>query len=302
VLTGLTPGTASGACPTLGRHHWPANRERISEKTHLGRQRIASGPREGRREDGGTMPIEYLVSQVEGWREELAALPPPDPGRRKVGKHQAVIMMAKELQAAARQGYTTRELLELLAAKGLKIHVDTLREALRQARRSARIGQVRSRRPDRVRMRTEPTALSMQAMRRRPRVVLHERSALLGPPAPTARLACRSTAQLDPRSCCSGRRRRHPRAPPRSGPTLWARVGNGSLPAHEEWIVNVLAAAFRDCVIPRRRKISLGGVVRNQPSVPSSLCAPATSVAPDRQRGLSIESTEGSRHEARAGN
>jgi hypothetical protein len=158
------------------------------------------------------MPIQYLVSQVEGWREEFAALPPPDPGRRKVGKHQAVIMMAKELQAAARQGYTTWELLELLAAKGLKIHVDTLREALRQARPSTRTGQVRSRRPDRVRMRTETTALSMQPMRRQPRVVLHERSALLGPAAPSARLACRSTAQLDLLSCCSGRRRRLPRA------------------------------------------------------------------------------------------
>jgi hypothetical protein len=246
------------------------------------------------------MPIKYLVSQVAGWREELAALPPPDPGRRKVGKHQAVIMMAKELQAAARQGYTTRELLELLAAKGLKIHVDTLREALRQARRSARTGQVRSRRPDRVRMRTEPTALSMQPMRRQPRVVLHERSALLGPAAPSARLACRSTAQLDPRSCCSGRRRRHPRAPPRSGPTLWARVGNGSLPAHEKWIVNVLAAAFRDCVIPRRRKVSLGGVVRNRSSVPSSLCARRRARHPTVCEAFRSKSAEGSRHEARA--
>jgi hypothetical protein len=94
------------------------------------------------------MPTQYLVSQVEGWREELAALPPPDPGRRKVGKHQAVIMMAKELQAAARQGYTARELLEVLAAKGLQVHLDTVREALRKARRTAGPGPTRARRRD----------------------------------------------------------------------------------------------------------------------------------------------------------
>jgi hypothetical protein len=64
--------------------------------------------------------MKYLVSQIESWREEIAAPPPPDPGRRRVGKEQAVIMMAKELRVAARQGYTSGELLEVLAAKGLE--------------------------------------------------------------------------------------------------------------------------------------------------------------------------------------
>jgi hypothetical protein len=84
------------------------------------------------------MPTKYFVSQVESWREELAALPPPDPGRRKVGKKQAIIMMSKELKAAARQGYTTRDLLDVLAAKGLKVHGDTLRDALREVRRGGK--------------------------------------------------------------------------------------------------------------------------------------------------------------------
>jgi len=84
------------------------------------------------------MPMKYFVSQIETWREELAALPPPDPGRRKVGKEQAVIMLSKELRAAARQGYTARELLDVLAAKGLKVHADTLRDALRKVRRGAK--------------------------------------------------------------------------------------------------------------------------------------------------------------------
>jgi hypothetical protein len=80
--------------------------------------------------------MKYLVSQVEAWGEELDALPAPDPGRRKVGKRAAVQLLARKLQAAARRGFSTAELLEVLAAKGLKVHVDTLRDALRSAGRT----------------------------------------------------------------------------------------------------------------------------------------------------------------------
>ena len=78
----------------------------------------------------------FTVSQVNSWRAELAAMPAPDPTTRSVGKRAALEMMAKELQALSRRGYTTAELLELLATKGLHTHEETLRAVLRTARPS----------------------------------------------------------------------------------------------------------------------------------------------------------------------
>jgi hypothetical protein len=78
----------------------------------------------------------FTVSQVNAWRSELAAMPAPDPTTRAVGKRAALEMMAKELQALSRRGYTTAEMLELLATKGLNIHEETLRAVLRTARLS----------------------------------------------------------------------------------------------------------------------------------------------------------------------
>jgi hypothetical protein len=78
----------------------------------------------------------FTVSQVNAWRSELAAMPAPDPTTRAVGKRAALEMMAKELQALSRRGYTIAEMLELLATKGLNIHEETLRAVLRTARSS----------------------------------------------------------------------------------------------------------------------------------------------------------------------
>jgi len=61
-------------------------------------------------------------------------MPAPDPTTRAVSKRAALEMMAKELQALSRRGYTTAELLELLATKGLHIHEETLRAVLGTAR------------------------------------------------------------------------------------------------------------------------------------------------------------------------
>jgi hypothetical protein len=77
--------------------------------------------------------MRYLVSQVEQWGAQIDAMPAPDPGRRKVGKKEAVILLARKLQAAARRGFSTTELQAALSAMGLKVHVDTLRSALRDA-------------------------------------------------------------------------------------------------------------------------------------------------------------------------
>jgi hypothetical protein len=90
--------------------------------------------------------MKYLVSEVETWGKEIDAMPAPDPGRRRVGKKEAVILLAKKLRAAARRGFSTAELLDVLAAKGLKVHADTLRAALKVGGRGAVTCPVRSRR------------------------------------------------------------------------------------------------------------------------------------------------------------
>jgi hypothetical protein len=90
--------------------------------------------------------MKYLVSEVELWGKEIDAMPAPDPGRRRVGKKEAVFLLAKKLQAAARRGFSTAELLEVLASKGLTVHVDTVRAALRLVGRGAVTSPVRSRR------------------------------------------------------------------------------------------------------------------------------------------------------------
>jgi hypothetical protein len=80
--------------------------------------------------------MKYLVSQVEQWGDELDSLA-PDPGSRKVGKRGAVLLIAKKLQAAVRRGLTASELRAALAKKGLEVHIDLLREALRAAGKPA---------------------------------------------------------------------------------------------------------------------------------------------------------------------
>ena len=80
--------------------------------------------------------MKYLVSEVESWGREIDAIPGPDPGRPKVGK-EAVPMLARKLQAAARPGVSTAELLEVLASKGLTVHVDPVRAALKVGGRGA---------------------------------------------------------------------------------------------------------------------------------------------------------------------
>jgi hypothetical protein len=93
-------------------------------------------PDNSRDDDEREQPMTFTVSQVNAWRAELAAMPAPDPTTRAVGKRAALEMMAKELQALCRRGYTTAELLELLATKGLHTHEETLRAVLRTARPS----------------------------------------------------------------------------------------------------------------------------------------------------------------------
>jgi len=88
--------------------------------------------------------MKYQVSQVQQWGDELDALPAPEPGSRMVGKREAVLLLAEKLQSAARRGVSRAALLEALEAKGLKVHIDLLREALKHAGKAAGKGPPRA--------------------------------------------------------------------------------------------------------------------------------------------------------------
>jgi hypothetical protein len=94
--------------------------------------------------------MRYLVSQVETWGAEIDAMPAPDPGGRKVGKKEALVMLARQLQTAVRRGYSTTALHAALSEMGLHVHVDTLRAALRAAGRSSAKRPARTGRPEAV--------------------------------------------------------------------------------------------------------------------------------------------------------
>ena len=68
---------------------------------------------------------------------------------RKLSADQLIPVLAKKLQAAARRGFSTTELLEVLASKGLTVHVDTVRAALKVGGRRAVTSPVRNREPRR---------------------------------------------------------------------------------------------------------------------------------------------------------
>ena len=77
-------------------------------------------------------------SHVSSWCAESRALPAPDPIDRAVSKGEAVRLMAPDLRALLGRGYSLDQILAWLATKGLTVHRDTLRRALRPAKRVRR--------------------------------------------------------------------------------------------------------------------------------------------------------------------
>lgn len=78
------------------------------------------------------------IDRVEALRRHLAELPRNQP--REVTKQEAITLLATELGAAKRRGYSPEELARLLSENGIAINVATLRGYLRNRRNRKRNG------------------------------------------------------------------------------------------------------------------------------------------------------------------
>jgi hypothetical protein len=76
------------------------------------------------------------IEDIEALRRRLTELPRHRP--TEVSKQEAVNLLASELGAARRRGYSPEELAQLLSEQGVMINAATLRGYLRQTRKRRR--------------------------------------------------------------------------------------------------------------------------------------------------------------------
>jgi hypothetical protein len=79
------------------------------------------------------------IDDIEALRRRLTELPRHRP--TEVSKQEAVNLLASELSAARRRGYSPEELAQLLSEQGVMINAPTLRGYLRQSRKRRRRGE-----------------------------------------------------------------------------------------------------------------------------------------------------------------
>jgi hypothetical protein len=80
------------------------------------------------------LAIEYTVESANWLIEELRAIPPKDPAKRKLDKQGMVKLLAGELIALQQRGYTIEEVAESLRGRGLGITTPTLKNYLQRAK------------------------------------------------------------------------------------------------------------------------------------------------------------------------
>ena len=126
-----------------------ADREHVFSAT--GRQELR-GPHvvaKGTR-PGSSRAIDYTVEGANRLAEELRAIPPKDPAKRKLDKQGMVSLLAGELLALQQRGYTIEEVAESLRGRGLDHH-DADPQELPPARQEQDGEASEERGPDRVR-------------------------------------------------------------------------------------------------------------------------------------------------------
>jgi hypothetical protein len=78
--------------------------------------------------------IDYTVESANRMAEDLRAIPAKDPAKRKLDKQSMVSLLAGELIALQKRGYTIEEVAEGLRGRGFTITTPTLKNYLQRAK------------------------------------------------------------------------------------------------------------------------------------------------------------------------
>jgi hypothetical protein len=78
--------------------------------------------------------MEYTLELAERLVENLRAMPPKDPSKRRLDKQGLVKHLAEEIASLQQRGYTIEEVAESLRGHGLDITTPTLKNYLQRAR------------------------------------------------------------------------------------------------------------------------------------------------------------------------
>lgn len=78
--------------------------------------------------------MDYTLENANRLVEELHAIPPKDPAKRKLDKQGIVRILANELVALQQRGYTLEEVAESLRGRGLSITTPTLKNYLQRTK------------------------------------------------------------------------------------------------------------------------------------------------------------------------
>ena len=94
--------------------------------------------------------MDYTLETANRLIEELRAIPPKDPAKRKLDKQGMVRILANELVALQQRGYTIEEVAESLRGRGLEITTPTLKNYLQRTKSETEKRSKAPRRPARA--------------------------------------------------------------------------------------------------------------------------------------------------------
>jgi hypothetical protein len=80
--------------------------------------------------------MEYTLEAAKRLAEELRAIPPKDPSKRRLDKQGMVKELTDEIVALQQRGYTIEEVAESLRERGLGITTPTLKNYLQRVKRA----------------------------------------------------------------------------------------------------------------------------------------------------------------------
>jgi hypothetical protein len=99
--------------------------------------------------------MEYTLETARRLVDELHAIPPKDPSKRRLDKQAMVKELADEIIALQQRGYTIEEVAESLRERGLEITTPTLKNYLQRVKRAGANGSKRQRTAGSSRTRTK---------------------------------------------------------------------------------------------------------------------------------------------------